>query len=448
MSEETQTTSEPTDTRLPQQSADDAAIVPEPELTAADAAPGGRVDLTTQQVFDLLAAGQPVVDARVRRLRMRGRFDRAVKFKNCVLVQPNFDGATFAEDVDFHACQIDRLVSNKATTFEKNVDFGGSTVSRASFARLTVRGKFNAAHTEFRGKTGFNNCEFTNQVMFWEAKFCGWVDFKQCRFKAEADFRSIHADQGMVFTKSHFEHNLLLRGAYVQKKFQADGSWFDARLDLSKAKMFDFVYLEGIGQGPNMTWAFWNAVADRVLVRPDQVEGRLASENDGNHDEAMTEYGLLKRSYQSLHRFDEEDWAFYRFKVNQRRSKATSWRKPWTIWRALGDYLFLDVGCGYGTKPGRAVRMALIIILGFAVLYGAYADQFFTEIKPFDEPKTTLRNRVMIGLTTSVAVFTSGMGGVRDVAEGWLNVPVMVEAIMGTLLFGLFIVAFSRKVIR
>ena len=54
----------------------------------------------------------------------------------------------------------------------------------------------------------------------------------------------------------------------------------------------------------------------------------------------------------------------------------------------------------------------------------------------------------MIGLITSVSVFTSGMGGIREVAKGWMNVPVMVESIMGTLLFGLFIVAFSRKVIR
>jgi len=54
----------------------------------------------------------------------------------------------------------------------------------------------------------------------------------------------------------------------------------------------------------------------------------------------------------------------------------------------------------------------------------------------------------MIGLITSVSVFTSGMGGIREIAQGWMNVPVMVESIMGTLLFGLFIVAFSRKVIR
>ena len=33
----------------------------------------------------------------------------------------------------------------------------------------------------------------------------------------------------------------------------------------------------------------------------------------------MQEYGLLKRVFEGLHRYEQEDWAFYRFKVNQRR---------------------------------------------------------------------------------------------------------------------------------
>lgn len=49
---------------------------------------------------------------------------------------------------------------------------------------------------------------------------------------------------------------------------------------------------------------------------------------------------------------------------------------------------------------------------------------------------------------SSVSVFTSGVGGIRDLARGWMNVPLIFESLLGTLLWGLFIVAFSRKVIR
>jgi hypothetical protein len=56
---------------------------------------------------------------------------------------------------------------------------------------------------------------------------------------------------------------------------------------------------------------------------------------------------------------------------------------------------------------------------------------------------------MMIGLTTSVAAFTSGYGDLRDVARGgFMNVFLMAESLLGTLLWGLFIVAFGRKVIR
>ena len=95
--------------------------------------------------------------------------------------------------------------------------------------------------------------------------------------------------------------------------------------------------------------------------------------------------------------------------------------------------------------------MAAVIVLGFAVIYGTNVERFYIDKLPFpgeDARKTDFANATMIGLTTSVSIFTSGMGGIRELAMGWMNVPVMVESVMGTLLFGLFIVAFSRKVIR
>ena len=190
-----------------------------------------------------------------------------------------------------------------------------------------------------------------------------------------------------------------------------------------------------------------------MLFRSD---GRLASEVAGDHATAMHEYGLLKKCFQEQHRFDHEDWAFYRFKVNQRQAKTWSLWRPWSVWRTFGDWLFLDVGCGYGTNPARAIRTALLIILAFAILYAVRADLFYSEKLPFPAgegedaaaAKLNVENRVMVGLITSVSVFTSGMGGIREIAQGWMNVPVMIESIMGTLLFGLFIVTFSRKVIR
>ena len=122
-----------------------------------------------------------------------------------------------------------------------------------------------------------------------------------------------------------------------------------------------------------MRFAFTNAVAERILVRPEQLDGRLASEAAGDHAQAMQEYGLLKRVFEGLHRYDHEDWAFYRFKVNQRRSCKRTWQRPWTKLAQFTDWLLLDLGCGYGTNPLRAVRAALVIMLAFSVIYVAWA---------------------------------------------------------------------------
>src|SRR5262249_58594388 len=96
---------------------------------------------------------------------------------------------------------------------------------------------------------------------------------------------------------------------------------FEGLLDLSKAKLHDYVYLENIEQGPKQRFAFANTVGDRIRLRIAQLQGRVASEEAGDHEGAMHEYAFLKRAFENLHRYDEEDWAFYRFKVNQRRAR-------------------------------------------------------------------------------------------------------------------------------
>ena len=408
-----------------------------------------RVEMSGEEAMALLREGKVVTNARVGGLKFVGVVPFAVSFRGCVLVKPEFRGATFAEAVSIIACTIDRAQFNRKTTFAKNVTLDGSVLQKTAIRDVTVTGDLFAAHTEYKGKVSFQGCEFAGAVHFWEAQFHTWASFQGCTFRGQADFRSVHAADGFVVEKCHFLGDFLFRGANVEKKFSADGSRFDKLLDLSKAKLRDFAYLESIVAGPAQTFAFLNAVAERVRVHPKQVEGRLLSEREGRHDDAMQEYGLLKKCYGQLHRFDAEDWAFYRFKVAQRRATGTTWRRPWTKWRWLAEWLFLDIGCGYGTNPLRAVRMAAVIVVGFALIYGFNVQEFYTDKLPFPErDREGFANAAMIGLTTSVSVFTSGMGGIRELAKGWMNVPVMVESVMGTLLFGLFIVAFSRKVIR
>ncbi len=430
------------------------AINTEDELSSSIDAPAIGIasastpTLSAADALRMIEAGETIEGVRIDGLKLKGAFTRPVRLRRVTLARFVIEKATFAEEVVIASCTLDRPRFSRNSVFEKGLDLSGSTLLKSEFRELTVRGVFRCDNARFRGKFLVDSTRFEGRVRFWEALFEGWVEIKKCDFAGEADFRSLHAEQGFVLASCTFRSNVLFRGATVEKKWQADTSRFEALLDLSKAKLHDFVYLEGIEQGDAQQFAFANALAERILIRPEQLAGRLASEQAGNHALAMQEYGLLKRVFESLHRYEHEDWAFYRFKVNQRKSKPRSWRHPLTKLTEFADWLFLDHGCGYGTNPLRAVRAALAIILVFALIYAAGIHSLYVEHLPFAGQQGDLANRLMIATLTSVSTFTSGFGDIRGAAHGWMNLPLIAESLLGTLLWGLFIVAFSRKVIR
>lgn len=93
----------------------------------------------------------------------------------------------------------------------------------------------------------------------------------------------------------------------MAKKLDFTTSRFEKLLDFSKAKLHDFVYLETIQQGPAQTFAFSNMIGVRLLISTKQLEGRIVSESTRDYPVAMLEYGMLKKNFESLHRYDDED---------------------------------------------------------------------------------------------------------------------------------------------
>jgi hypothetical protein len=425
---------------------EDAPSLPDDE-TGRAATP--MATLSAAEALERLRRGEPLRNVRVERLVFKGEFPLPVRLTRVVLVQPSLNRAKFTDEVEMTSCTIERLRTAGRSSFAKGWDLRGSTLVHPLVRSVTVAGAWRCENVRSRGRMLVVDSRFEGPARFWEARFDGWVEFRGVEFAESADFRSLHAEQGFVLTSCRFAKDLLFRGSTVCKKWEADRSRFDGLIDLSKAKLHDYVYLESIEQGPGQRFAFHNTVAERLLVRTDQLEGRLVSERAGDHAQAMAEYGFLKRVFEGLHRYDQEDWAFYRFKVNQRRCRAHSWRRPWSQLARFFDWLLLDRGCGYGTNPLRAVFAALMLVLAFALVYSIGIEGLYVDRAPFDGPSTIWSNRTMIGLTTSVAAFTSGFGDLRDVARGGtMNVFLVVESLMGTLLWGLFIVAFGRKVIR
>lgn len=219
------------------------------EMETEEPAFVGGASTPAAEVLEMLRRGETVANTRVVGLKLRGDFPLPVRFRNVTLVQPRIDRANFADDVAFEHCTLDRPCFTKKSTFEKGLCLSESTLVRAAIRGATVKGPFRCDNLRTRGRFLVEGARFEGGVRFWSAQFQGWAEFKACEFVGEADFRSVHAGEGFVLTRCTFRANALFRGATVQKKFEADGTRFEALLDLSKAKLHDFVYLEAIEQG-------------------------------------------------------------------------------------------------------------------------------------------------------------------------------------------------------
>ena len=407
--------------------------------------------LSAKEALDKLLRGEILENVRIERLVFRGTFAQPVRLKHVTLVQPRFEGAIFQDEVEFLGCTLDRPGFGHPCEFARGFNLTGSTLLRHQLHRLTIKGNFNCEHVHTRGKFALVGCKIEGGVRFWETRFSGWAELKNCEVHGQGDFRSFHAEEGFVVLDCHFHSEVLFRGSAVGKKFEATGSRFDTLLDFSKAKLHDYCYLENIVLSDGTRFAFTNTVGERIRIRTEQLVGRLNSEEKRDYEAAMHEYAFLKRNFEALHRFDQEDWAFYRFKVNQRRSRPQSWARPWTKVLRFLDWLVLDKGCGYCTDPFRAIRTAAILMLLFGLIYAVGIDWLPRELDdhlPFDGDRFSLINRLTVGMYESVSVFISGLQGLSEMGKGPMALLSMVEALSGTLLWGLFIVSFSRKVIR
>ena len=414
-----------------------------------ESVPDSYPHLTSEEVLNQIRAGHAVERCFVKKLTLSGAFDRQVSFKEVYIEHLHINQASFANHLSFQGCRIRRSHVSEST-FSGSLAWKYSHLHFFHFDQNVCESGFNASSLHTLSKYILSNSTFHGRVRFWEAHLGDWVTFESCMFHDRVDLRSTHFEAGFTAPQCTFQQSFLFRGAHLAMKWEATGSRFNNLVDFSKAKLNDFVYLEDIEAGPDLRWAFWNTVSERITIHPRQVEGRLLSEEEGRYEEAMREYGVLKRSFEAGNLYTRDDWAFYRFKVNERRARRASWSKPWSKIFELIDWLFLDWGCGYGTHPGRAIRTALVLIVVFALIF-TLGSQYLhpPENLPFPNyAADSLLNRACISLFVSLAAFTSGFGDLRGVAVGWLNIPIMIEALLGTLMWGLFIVAFGRKVIR
>jgi hypothetical protein len=380
-------------------------------------------------------------------LELRGQFTKPVRVTGSDIGRLVL-AASFEAGVSFQGSSIRELRATSEARFAGGLSLRDARAGEIHVAETTVSGPVDLTRLRVARETSLEGVAVDGRLRGWDAEFGSWVNIQRCTFTGLVDLRAIRAAEGVRLVDSHFGDDLWLRGAAVQYRLDFSRSSFAGHVDLSRAKLFDFVYFEGIRQGPKQQFSFANVVAQRVAVDPLQLAGRLRSEQLGDHASAAAEYGLLRANYQALHRFDDEDWAYRNYKRNRRRMYRPSWREPIGLVSKFVDWLVLDHGIAYATSPGRAVQAALLLIGGFALVY-ATANPDLSPLRIAPPAEAGWIDRLGFGLLVSGSLFTGGLSlDLLGNATGWVRAAMVVEALLGLLLWGLFIVSFSRKIIR
>lgn len=429
----------------------------------ADKPKENKPKLSSDEAKDKLKAGEELKGYYIERLNMsKMDIDFPIKIIECTIPHLDLNNSTFREEVHLRRCEVQMFVASDSV-FKGKFDIKGIQIKRGRIQRAVFEDQVNGEsayigftsffQSQFNGeKASFGYSTFGGDATFQEVKAKGEVKFTNATFEKGANFQKSEWEKPLIFTQTKTAEDVNFRDNKFHQDVFFNHSVIGLTLDLSNSEIVsgrtDFnnisvgrtLLLNNLTVGETMGFRFQNAQAPTIILERETVEGHVYPENDGEYERASKEYGFLRSTFEDINRFEDEDWAYYHFKRTERLSR------PWTgnpiqLLLRMMNYIFLDKGCGYGTKPFRTLGVIAIGVLLFAGIY--FMSPIPTEVS-FGFGSDTVE-RAAYSLHLSLIAFSSY--GDLDI-EGPVRFLAMIEYMFGIVFMGLFIVAFSRKVIR
>ncbi len=407
-------------------------------------------------------AGEPLEGVYIERITWsRHNFTGPVTLTDCIIGTLDLNRSTFPEDVYIRRCKIDTFVLSDAT-FAKKLDLKRSTIFKLRAHAVQFKGDMSCESAQlratfhrsvFHGKADFGWTRFRGEAKFTEVKFLGGLEARYVSAAGDAVFDKARCVGAASLRNAVFEGELFLRETHWQGDLSLQGAQASLGVDFTNATLHgatDFrnitvgrtINLNRVATGSNQGFRFLGAVAAHVALQREVVEGHVEPEQQRQYRAAAREYGFLRTAFQNINRFEDEDWAYYQFKRMQRKSRGWGWN-PLNALLRTGSYLFLDLGCGYGTRPFRTLFVCALLIVLFAAAYYAAASGAAAAQNYGFSPRV---NQAIAALDQSLIAFSGGYADLK--VSGPLRLVAMAEYLFGVVFIGLFVVAFSRKVIR
>ena len=331
------------------------------------------------------------------------------KVKGIVISYPKFKGVFFEDGIDLHGLNLQHIILHHAHLEGanlKNANLEGAYLSNAHLERANL----------------------------WSANL-DWAQLEEAHLE-EADLMFANLE-GAFLVSANLEkanlkyanlkeaclYNACLEGAYLDSAHLEGTDLSSAKL--TRADLRDVKF----PRDTNLEGAEWG---NFILGAERAGEGKEKYKGYRGHTLGAAEatYRNLKIWYTEHGFYDIAGKFFYR--EMEARRKAQSWKKEphLKLWSWI-----LRILCGYGEKPERVIISAAAIVFGLAAAYclwGSFDSSSFGDT-----------------LYYSVASFTAlGYGQWAPQPEGWAKGVGAAEAVLGVSMLALFLVTFTRKMIR
>lgn len=338
-----------------------------------------------------------------------------------------FEEARFAGPTDLADVYFEALSSFKRTAWESEVSFAGARFKdRSFFWNASFAGPASFDDARFGGEISFNQARFARAAFFRRLTFVHPAHFDQAEFAAGADFSGTHFKRLANFSDSRAGGPLEL------------GAFFSGDLDLRHCRA-PLVDLRTPAGPPPDSLADSTAAAlvflqdsrcEKLLVRWDQLAGRLAAPDSSSPQNLSAVYAFLEQQFTAQGLGD--DARLCRAAGLDHRRRTLPWTSPERYF-LLGWWLTT----GYGASLGRFFSLSAALVLGFALLYRSGRDAF----QPIQGARSfTLLSCLLFSLQTFVRV-----GPVSWRPAGVYRLLALIQGLAGWCVWALFIAALLAR---
>lgn len=386
----------------------------------------------------------------------RTTFNSEVKFADVEFLDgADFTSAKFNKKILFYYVTFNELAyfgGWEETFYNKNGKFVGSGFTSGSIFRDSAI----FFHNIFNCKADFNSTEFHKVTDFSVSQFNEDVSFSgvtRTKFEGNAIFEAVTFNKNAYFGGSAFNNDaIFIRARFLQF---ADFIWttFNGMANFNEC-IFDKnpYFLETFfNKSINLNSARFNL----IYIYWYQIKGKLY------YDDWV--YAKLINIYENMGRYEDADGAYYEFREQKRKHYRNLLKRAF-------EFILLDLTCGYGVKPFRAIIFLIVILLIFS---GFYYNNIIINIKDKNKAKI-IWNRFKNSLFISGSAFISGRFEEkylsRDIFSIKIYYPViknksikynyleiksiryktiaLIERLLGWLILALFLVTLGKVWIR